>query len=170
MLLCAVPASRRCEHQFALKAKSKLKRHDLIYQRLGIILREQGRQHSADPICSEPGGAAVGTLGSRGAERGPWAPEGSWVHVPSWGRNERLSSPPVSAKTHRRLPRCSKWVVSTAALGHTGPVLAAAREAGFADAAEGAVCVHAAFTLAQKPALVQLSALIDVNAARARGV
>lgn len=51
---------------------------------------------------------------------------------------------------------------SAAALGHAGPVRAAARETGFADAAEGAARVHAALALAQQPALVQLSALIDV--------
>lgn len=39
---------------------------------------------------------------------------------------------------------------------------AAACEASFADAAEGAACVHAALTLAQQPTLVQFSALIDV--------
>lgn len=51
---------------------------------------------------------------------------------------------------------------SAAALGHAGPVLAAAREAGFADAAEGTTRVHAALALAQQPALVQLSALVYV--------
>jgi len=59
---------------------------------------------------------------------------------------------------------------SAAALGHAGPVRAAAREASFADAAEGAARVHAALALAQQPALVQLSALVDVHAARPRRV
>lgn len=59
---------------------------------------------------------------------------------------------------------------SAAALGHAGPVLAAAREAGFADAAEGTARVHAALALAQQPALVQLSALVYVNTACSGGV
>jgi hypothetical protein len=61
-----------CEHQFALKAKSKLKRHDPIYQFLGNVLREEGRPNTT---C-EPGGAAMANLGCRGAGRGLWAPEG----------------------------------------------------------------------------------------------
>lgn len=60
--------------------------------------------------------------------------------------------------------------MSAEALGHTGPVRAAAREAGFADTAEGTARVHAALTLAQQPALVQLSALVYVHAACAGGV
>lgn len=52
--------------------------------------------------------------------------------------------------------------VSAAALRHTGPVRAAAREASFADAAEGTAGVHAPLALAQQSALVQFSALINV--------
>lgn len=51
---------------------------------------------------------------------------------------------------------------SAAALRHTGPVRAAACEASFADAAEGATGVDAPLALAQQTALVQLSALINV--------
>lgn len=60
--------------------------------------------------------------------------------------------------------------MSAAALGHAGPVRADARKTGLADTAEGTAGVNAALALAQKPALVQLSALVDVDAARARGV
>lgn len=51
---------------------------------------------------------------------------------------------------------------SAAPLRHTGAVRAAAGEASFADTAEGATGVHTPLTLAQQPALVQLSALINV--------
>lgn len=57
--------------------------------------------------------------------------------------------------------RC-RLVPSAAALRHAGPVRAAAREASFADTAEGAAGVHTPLALAQQPPLVQLSALIDV--------
>lgn len=60
--------------------------------------------------------------------------------------------------------------VSATALRHTGPVRAAAREASFADAAEGATGVDAPLALAQQTALVQLSALINVHAAGTGGV
>lgn len=52
--------------------------------------------------------------------------------------------------------------MSAAALGHAGPVRADARKTGLADTAEGTAGVNAALALAQKPALVQLSALVDV--------
>lgn len=60
--------------------------------------------------------------------------------------------------------------VSAAALRHTGPVRATAREASFADAAEGTAGVHAPLALAQQSALVQFSALINVHAAGTGGV
>lgn len=59
---------------------------------------------------------------------------------------------------------------SAAPLRHTGPVRAAAGEASFADTAEGTTGVHTPLTLAQQPALVQLSALINVHAAGTGGV
>lgn len=69
------------------------------------------------------------------------------------------------AQRLRRKPHADgrgRGSASATALGHAGPVRAAAREASFADAAEGAACVHAALALAQQPALVQLPALVDV--------
>lgn len=51
---------------------------------------------------------------------------------------------------------------SAAALRHAGPVRAAAREASFADTAEGSTGVHAPLALTQQSPLVQFSALINV--------
>lgn len=75
----------------------------------------------------------------------------------------------AEAELAQRLRR-GQGSASAAALGHAGPVRAAAREASFADAAEGAARVHAALALAQQPALVQLPALVDVHTACARGI
>lgn len=89
--------------------------------------------------------------------RGPW-------RVPRYEPRVRQVIEAALAGGSGRNPSLTAKVriTSAAALGHAGPVRAAARETGFADAAEGAARVHAALALAQQPALVQLSALIDV--------
>lgn len=69
---------------------------------------------------------------------------------------------PLSVENSLDDHQCAAKAASAAALRHTGPVRAAAREASFADAAEGAAGVDAPLALAQQPALVQLSALIYV--------
>lgn len=72
----AVLANHRCEHQFALKAKNKSKRHDLIYQFLGLILRKANSarqtQHPTmnGDLCGHP--PALECRKVLQALEGPW--------------------------------------------------------------------------------------------------
>lgn len=100
-----------------------------------------------------------------------WALKDPWVHALIWSEaKDVLVSTFIGEYPPRMITEVWAKTASAAPLRHTGPVRAAAGEASFADTAEGATGVHTPLTLAQQPALVQLSALINVHAAGTGGV
>lgn len=106
-----------------------------------------------------------------GVWEGALAPKDPCVHALIWSEAKDVLAPTVSGEYPRRtITELWAKAASAAALRHTGPVRATAGEASFADTAEGTTGVHTPLTLAQQPALVQLSALINVHAAGTGGV
>lgn len=83
-----------------LLRKPRVKRHDLIYQFLGNALWKEGRQRQRDPTSAyEPGGAGMGTLGTRGSGKGSAGPEGSLGPSPESGhKREAELAPSVGQK------------------------------------------------------------------------